>query len=431
MDRLLFTRLFTLSARLNNHTQSGYIAAITIAILAICLSFYSEEIEQNFILTAILIATFTLMLAWELMARSTNTKGHMFGDSIYALSASNTYLLRSTLCRYIALLSPWLLMNFLMQNHYYFQTSTFTFAGMLFSRLTWLIAIVGIPYIYLTLRLRGHRKYEYNDYAILLLLWVKAGYYFCQRRPYRHISGNRRSHKIILVWLVILFFLPLMMQFYNIEFTAMLSHFSALLAPTFSQNSFYQSYSTIYQFLFHLIFVIDTGIAIIAYSVSSRWLGNRVRSVDRTMGGWLVALLCYPPMNSAFTSQFIGYNYFPTHAIFDSELIQMVLRTVILMLFTIYVWSTAALGFKFSNLCNRGIISSGPYQYFRHPAYTCKNVAWWFDNTYVLSNIAASLSLLAWNIIYILRGLTEERHLKQDSAYRKYCRRVKGKFFFK
>jgi len=422
---------FTLNDRLDNHTQSGYVAAISIGISAVGLAFYAQEIKQHIMLIAILIATFTLMLAWELMARSTNTKGHLFGDSIYTLSASHVYLLRSTLFRYIALLSPWLVMNFLMQNHYHFQTSAFTFAGMLFSWLTWLIAIVGIPYIYLTLRLRGHRKYEYNDYAILLLLWVKAGYYFCQRKPYRHISSNRRSHKIILVWLVILFFLPLMMQFYNIEFTAMVSHLSALLAPTFSQNSFYQSYSTVYQFLFHLIFVIDTGIAIIAYSVSSRWLGNRVRSVDRTMGGWFVALLCYPPMNSAFTSQFIGYNYFSTHAIFDSELIQMVLWTIILALFTIYVWSTAALGFKFSNLCNRGIISSGPYQYFRHPAYTCKNVAWWCDNTYVLSSIAASLSLLAWNIIYILRGLTEERHLKQDSAYREYCRRVKGKFFFK
>ncbi|MDX8395503.1 MAG: isoprenylcysteine carboxylmethyltransferase family protein [Mariprofundaceae bacterium] len=106
----------------------------------------------------------------------------------------------------------------------------------------------------------------------------------------------------------------------------------------------------------------------------------------------------------------------------------MILMTIILLLFSIYIWATMALGFKFSNLCNRGIINHGPYHFMRHPAYTAKNLAWWLDNTHVLSNIWACIALLLSNGIYILRALTEEKHLIQDSAYKTYCKQVKGKF---
>lgn len=409
---------------------SGYVGAATFAILAIVLASYIQalHLDKNTALITLIIIAFLFMLTWELLSRSNHQEGYLFGEPITRLAASNIHLIRSTFWRYTALISPWLMMNFLIQHHYFFQTIDFQFSRQLFSYITWVIIVGGIPYIHITLRYRGHRKFEFNDYAMLLLLLARIAHYAFQRKPYQHILHNRRSRKIILIWLITLFFLPLMLRFYNIEFSALQTYLAVFSNTHFSNATFYQKYDAIYHILFHLIFVIDVGIAIIAYTISSRWLDNRVKSVDSTMSGWVVALICYPPLNSAFTNQFIGYTNFPTHPIFHSEVIQMILWAIILFLFSIYVWATTALGFKFSNLCNRGIISSGPYRYFRHPAYTCKNLAWWFDSTHVLSNPAASAALFAWNIIYILRGVTEEKHLKQDSAYKQYCSKVTGKF---
>jgi len=409
---------------------SGYAGAILIAILAVQFSLYLPSLNQNkpIILASLLMVAFLFMLTWELLSKSNHTQNCLFGEPVSKLSTSASYLLRSSLFRYLALLSPWLMMNFLIQHHYYFQSLDFQFARILFSYITWIITIAGIPYIYLTLRYRGSQKFEYNDYAILALLLIRAAYNAFKRKPYKHITTNKRSKKIALVWLVTFFFLPLMLRFYNVEFSALQIYLTAFLEPHFENDSFFQKYEIIYHVLFHLIFVVDVGIAIIAYTVSSRWLNNRVKSVDSSMSGWIVALICYPPLNSAFTNQFIGYAHFPTQPIFHSEVIQMILWAMIIFLFAIYVWATTALGFKFSNLCNRGIITSGPYRYLRHPAYTCKNLAWWLDSTHLLSNPAASAALLAWNIIYVLRGLTEEKHLKKDHVYQQYCQQTKGQF---
>ena len=34
--------------------------------------------------------------------------------------------------------------------------------------------------------------------------------------------------------------------------------------------------------------------------------------------------------------------------------------------------------FRFSNLTHRGIITSGPYRFTKHPSYVSKNIAWSF-----------------------------------------------------
>jgi len=79
-------------------------------------------------------------------------------------------------------------------------------------------------------------------------------------------------------------------------------------------------------------------------------------------------------------------------------------------------------------LTNRGVVDIGPYKYVRHPAYVSKNFSWWLDNTFVLTNIWASIALAMWNVIYVLRTMTEERHLKMDKEYRAYIKKVKYRF---
>jgi len=334
--------------------------------------------------------------------------------------------IRSTFFRYIALIIPWGILASLVLKHYYFQQEAFRLTRAVFEVLFPLIAIGGLPYIWLTLRWRGERRYEYGDYAMLWLalyrrIWAWAG------RKKTSLRLPSRVKKLLLGWLVTAFFLPLMIRFFDQEFIAAAQAFQALRTLP-DGIPWFVVWRELYHFLFHLIFIMDAGIAAIAYAIASRWLNNRIRSVDTTMSGWIVCLVCYPPMNYGFTAQWIDYGRFQTEPLITSWVGQSVLMFLILLLFSIYLWATMALGLRFSNLCHRGIVDSGPYRWFRHPAYTCKNIAWWLDNTYVLTSPGAMLAMLAANLIYVLRGLSEERHLRAFTDYQSYCRKVPCRF---
>ena len=100
------------------------------------------------------------------------------------------------------------------------------------------------------------------------------------------------------------------------------------------------------------------------------------------------------------------------------------------MLFAVYVWASVALGFKASNLTNRGIVAKGPYKYVRHPAYASKNLSWWIMAIpFIISQGAvAVLGMAIVTFGYFLRALTEERHLSMDPDYVEYCKKVKYMF---
>jgi protein-S-isoprenylcysteine O-methyltransferase Ste14 len=104
----------------------------------------------------------------------------------------------------------------------------------------------------------------------------------------------------------------------------------------------------------------------------------------------------------------------------------------------IYTSASIALNFKASNLTHRGIIARGPYRYIRHPAYVCKNLAWWIGlmpallvalETSLTSTLMTFGSMFGWSVIYYMRALTEEDHLRSvDGEYDAYCQKVKYRF---
>jgi protein-S-isoprenylcysteine O-methyltransferase Ste14 len=103
----------------------------------------------------------------------------------------------------------------------------------------------------------------------------------------------------------------------------------------------------------------------------------------------------------------------------------------------VYVWATVALGLRARNLTNRGIVTTGPYRWTRHPTYVSKNVSWWIGATPLFLKLActdpwrlvpAILGTAAWSGISVLRALTEERHLGSDPDYRAYRSRVGWRF---
>jgi protein-S-isoprenylcysteine O-methyltransferase Ste14 len=191
-----------------------------------------------------------------------------------------------------------------------------------------------------------------------------------------------------------------------------------------------------YWFLFQLILFLDVFFFTIGYLIEMPMLKNQIRSVDPTLFGWAVALACYPPFNG-LTSKILSWEQvdFPQ---FDTPAVHIMVNFLLLGLMAIYTSASVALNFKASNLTHRGIIAHGPYRFIRHPAYTCKNLAWWIGSipalmvgmqTSLWSTVMVLSSVGGWTLIYTLRALTEEDHLKKvDAEYGRYCQKVKYRF---
>lgn len=192
-----------------------------------------------------------------------------------------------------------------------------------------------------------------------------------------------------------------------------------------------------FMFLFQAIVFFDVFFFTLGYLIELPRLNNTIRSVDPTLLGWAVALVCYPPFNSV-TNRILSWQPtdFPQY---DNPVVHIATNLFLLLLMAIYTSASVALNFKASNLTHRGIIANGPYRIIRHPAYTCKNLAWWIAS---LPAINAGLqtsspwtvllvlaSVAGWTLIYVLRALTEEDHLRKvDSDYNKYCEIVRYRF---
>ncbi len=186
-------------------------------------------------------------------------------------------------------------------------------------------------------------------------------------------------------------------------------------------------------FLFALLFVIDVQIGTVGYLVTLRPLDAHIRSGNPLLGGWLAALICYPPVVFAFmgTGGILAYEVdTPGWAYWlQGHTAVLWLWTAALVLLTaVYAWATVAFGIRFSNLTYRGVLTNGPYKYTRHPAYLSKNLFWWLTALPFLVStgdpvlaIRNTVCLALVSAIYYWRARTEEAHLlAEDPKYRAY-----------
>lgn len=179
-----------------------------------------------------------------------------------------------------------------------------------------------------------------------------------------------------------------------------------------------------------LLYAIDTAFGTVGYLSTSERIGAHIRSVDTTALGWLSALACYPPLSVVVLESWLVYKSSAdwTAWFAAGSVAAGVWGGAILLLTAIYTWSTVVFGPRFSNLTHRGIITSGPYRWGKHPAYVAKNASWWLISVPFLSHgtltqtLLHCLALLGVNLIYALRAYTEERHLRRDLDYRNYAR---------
>lgn len=223
-------------------------------------------------------------------------------------------------------------------------------------------------------------------------------------------------------WAVKGFFLPFMLG-------AASGHLDLLLRKGIDFDTFSMFYGT----TLNVIVTVDVVFGALGYLLTLRILDSHIRSVEPTVLGWCVALYCYPPFAHFLRSNSLEYRgpYGKENWqfwVFDQPVLYISWGFAILVLHGIYAWATVSFGCRFSNLTNRGIITGGPYRYLRHPAYVCKNLAWWLMYIPFVGhgswqgNLRACLFLLLLNGIYGLRAWTEERHLRKDPAYVEYCR---------
>jgi len=184
--------------------------------------------------------------------------------------------------------------------------------------------------------------------------------------------------------------------------------------------------------LMRLVFLLDVVLAAGGYIATFKLFGWHVRATETTALGWLVCIICYEPFFPAISHAFVPYGNGPGWETVIQEGSNVFILWSVATLFCaiIYVWATVAFGPRFSNLTHRGIITSGPYRFIKHPAYVSKNIAWWLFAfpSFIASGLAEGLAragmLAIVSLIYVMRARAEERMLSRDPAYRDYAESV-------
>lgn len=237
-------------------------------------------------------------------------------------------------------------------------------------------------------------------------------------RGWSHVDrGVINRH--LLGWLVKAFFLPLMVVFLDKQLHAF---YQALQD---SANGPHHRFAILY----HLSYTADLLFAVVGYTLMMRLFDTHLRSVEPTIGGWVVALVCYMPFYSVIGTSYLAYG---DKVNWDTLLqpwpaAHFAWGILIVCCTLTYGLSTAAFGLRFSNLTNRGIITDGPYRFTKHPAYLSKNLSWWLISVPMFSDLGWPAAIRnccllgATNLVYFARARTEERHLSCDPTYVAYA----------
>ncbi len=318
----------------------------------------------------------------------------------------------------------------------YYQT-WFMIMGPIF----WLYVYGGLPYIMLTRALQHDPKADRKAPAFVVFKALRHIEAWLTKKDASTLEPFDQFDKTAILGLFVkAFFVPLMTVFFADQFTSLVKNYSfvaTLLGDSARKPTVRESYDC----ALSVIFAVDVGLAWAGYVLSSRWIKNGMVSVEPTVLGWLVALLCYPPFNRNPGLYFQNPGEHAFLALTFKPAI-ILLASCSIASFAVYTASTVVFGLHFSNLTHRGIIQTGPYSVVRHPAYASKNFSWWcvmfpyavyqgiaqpsWDS--LESLVINFVGLLSLSGLYYLRALTEEKHLSKDPEYQDYMKRVPYRF---
>lgn len=248
---------------------------------------------------------------------------------------------------------------------------------------------------------------------------------------------GKKELNYLLGWGVKGFFLPLMFCYLANQLGDV---GNVDLGGIFDATSFQEIARRAYSTLYVTVFFVDVLVATAGYMMTLRLLGTEIRSVEPTVAGWLVALACYDPFWPALFNNYFNYMHGRSWGdwLAQTPMLYALWAAAIVFLILVYGWATVSFGIRFSNLTYRGIVTSGPYRWTKHPAYVSKNLSWWLISIPFLpadgsvwTALPLCLGLLGINGIYFLRAKTEERHLSQDPVYREYAAYIREHGIFR
>ena len=183
----------------------------------------------------------------------------------------------------------------------------------------------------------------------------------------------------------------------------------------------------IYSFIVYAVMTVALAVYSFGYLIESKKFGSKVRSIEPTWYGWVVALICYAPFFIIVTRVIPMYtNEF---SFFLNAKVTFVIRLLLILIMFGKLWAIFSLGSKCSNLTNRGIVTSGLYRWIRHPHYTAKLLVWWLNFAPLIKEHYWMIGgMIFWTSMYILRAKTEEDHLSMEPEYQEYLKKVKWRF---
>ncbi len=104
-----------------------------------------------------------------------------------------------------------------------------------------------------------------------------------------------------------------------------------------------------------------------------------------------------------------------------------IIETLIL---SAHVYADISLGPSVANITLKKLQTKGMYSIVRHPGTVCKLCFWLVQSVFYKGfwSVKYIFGYSMWAMIYVLRAITEERHLKKFYEYRDYMKRVRFRF---
>ena len=386
--------------------------------------FYHWQIDAHFYFLPML----GLALIYALINFSRQKKNPVYFKFNY--QSSYGPLLRKSLARYLI----WLALLYLGYKIYevtpYYNSPFFKPNLEFFKQLLLIYSIAGLPYFFITLKYKSSRIEDFYDPAIRIIHILKQ----ISLRTLRGdrvgsiflVLKKRYNRKVLLNLVMRTYFIPVMVSQIS-------SNMSYSLQLTHSYN-FNSSLLTLLMLLTSLIWLTDATNASLAYCMESRWIENRTRSIDMTISGWMVCLFCYPPLNG-ITSYFFPFapnvvSNDPGALIYTNMTFFYTAKIIQVSLLALHVYIDLSLGPSVANITFKKLQTKGVYGIVRHPGTVTKLFFWLITSSFYSRFWSTRMILgqLSWSIIYILRALTEERHLKHHHEYNEYKKKVKYRF---
>ena len=228
------------------------------------------------------------------------------------------------------------------------------------------------------------------------------------------------------------FFLPVMISYFMINTNLMVDGVDVFVTEYTSNMAITASpLLSIILMVYFFLTVIDVLFATIGYLMTFRALDTDIRSTEPTLIGWIVCIICYYPfwelvaVSVFFTELYEGNVWYEWLEGYTTLL--TIWGPLVVLAMCVESFTTLTFGARFSNLTYRGLITTGPFRYTKHPQYISKMFNRLFFLMPFLSMDGTSGALktmvmfFAVCLVYYLRAKTEENHLSHYPEYVEYA----------